>query len=374
MWSRTIDFDVAQQIKFRADRELFAAGPGPFPVRLFHVDNFNPLPVQINVLAGGTARRLIYSPQDFEYGATGLAEKLPKDLGFSGFRVMDGPQAITDWLAFQGASYFRSSGQDNQYGGSARGIAVNTAAVLEGGVSPFRRILAGGAAGRPSSITIYALLDGPSLTGAYQFDAAKESGAVMQVRAKLFFRTDIAQLGIAPLTSMYWYGENERRNASDWRPEIHDSDGLALWTGKGERIWRPLIDPPSVLTNSFLDENPKAFGLMQRDRDFADYQDDGAFYNRRPSMWVEPRAIGAQALCSWSKFRRRTRSTTISSPFGRPSVRSKPATNSTCRTNSIGRTTSRIRLPTSAASPPRASARAACRVSPNPTTRTAGSS
>jgi glucans biosynthesis protein len=87
---------------------------------------------------------------------------------------------------------------------------------------------------------------------------------------------------------MYWYGENERRNATDWRPEIHDSDGLALWTGKGERIWRPLIDPPSVLTNSFVDENPKAFGLMQRDRVFADYQDDGAFYNRRPSMWVEP--------------------------------------------------------------------------------------
>jgi glucans biosynthesis protein len=284
----TIDFDVAQKIKFRPDRELFAAGPGPFPVRLFHVDKFNPLPVQINILAGGTARRVIYSPQDFEYGAPGLAEKLPKDLGFSGFRVMEGPQAITDWLAFQGASYFRSSGQDNQYGGSARGVAVNTVASSKEEFPRFVEFwLAEPQAGH-SSITVYALLDGPSLTGAYQFDAAKESGAVMQVRAKLFPRTDIAQLGIAPLTSMYWYGENERRNASDWRPEIHDSDGLALWTGKGERIWRPLIDPPSVLTNSFLDENPKAFGLMQRDRDFADYQDDGAFYNRRPSMWVEP--------------------------------------------------------------------------------------
>ena len=371
----TIDFDVAQKIKFRPDRELFAAGPGPFPVRLFHVDKFNPLPVQINILAGGTARRVIYSPQDFEYGAPGLAEKLPKDLGFSGFRVMDGPQAITDWLAFQGASYFRSSGQENQYGGSARGIAVNTVASSKEEFPRFVEFwLAEPQAGR-SSITIYALLDGPSLTGAYQFDAAKESGAVMQVRAKLFPRTDIAQLGIAPLTSMYWYGENERHNASDWRPEIHDSDGLALWTGKGERIWRPLIDPPSVLTNSFLDENPKAFGLMQRDRDFADYQDDGAFYNRRPSMWVEPQGdwgAGRGAAGRNSDAGRDPRQ--YRRLLDAPSERSKPATNSICRTNSIGGTTSRIRRPTSAASPPHGSGRVASPVSPNPKTRTAGSS
>jgi len=283
-----IDFDVAQHIKFRAERELFGDGPGPLPVRLFHVDKFNPLPVQINVLSGGSARRVIYSAQDFDYGNTGLAQKLPPDTGFSGFRVMDSHQAATDWLAFQGASYFRSSGQDNQYGGSARGIAVDTVSSSKEEFPRFVEFwLAEPQAGRPS-ITIFALLDGPSLTGAYQFEATKQTGAVMETRANLFIRSDIAQLGIAPLTSMYWYGENERRNATDWRPEIHDSDGLALWTGKGERIWRPLIDPPSVLTNSFLDENPRAFGLMQRDRVFADYQDDGAFYNRRPSMWVEP--------------------------------------------------------------------------------------
>ena len=111
----------------------------------------------------------------------------------------------------------------------------------------------------------------------------------MNVHCELFCRADIARLGVAPLTSMYWYGENERRKAADWRPEIHDSDGLALWTGKGERIWRPLINPPQVQTNAFMDTAPKGFGLMQRDRDFADYQDDGAFYNKRPGIWVEPK-------------------------------------------------------------------------------------
>lgn len=284
-----ISFDVAQKIRYRADKALFADGTSPFPVRMFHVDQFNSLPVQINVLSGGIARQVVYSSADFDYGGTGLDEKLPSDLGFSGFRVMNGPTTETDWLAFQGASYFRSAGEDNQYGASARGIAVDTALSSKEEFPRFVAFWLAEPVPHRSEITIYALLDGPSVTGAYRFVAAKETGAVMDIDAELFVRNDIARLGLAPLTSMYWYGENDRGAATDWRPEIHDSDGLAMWTGKGERIWRPLIDPPLVLTNSFLDENPHGFGLMQRDRDFNDYQDDGAFYNRRPSIWVEPK-------------------------------------------------------------------------------------
>jgi glucans biosynthesis protein len=111
----------------------------------------------------------------------------------------------------------------------------------------------------------------------------------MGVHAELFARADITRLGIAPLTSMYWYGENSRGTSIDWRPEVHDSDGLSMWTGHGERIWRPLDDPRALQTNSFADKNPKGFGLMQRDRNFENYQDDGAFYNKRPGIWVEPR-------------------------------------------------------------------------------------
>lgn len=292
-----IDFDAAQKIKFRAGKAIWDDGPGPFPIRLFHVDKFNPLPVKINVLSGGRPKPVIYSPDDFDYGDTDLAAKLPRDLGFSGFRVMDGRGADTDWLAFQGASYFRSSGQDNQYGGSARGIAVDTVAATKEEFPRFIEFWLAEPDPKQSTITVYALLDGPSLSGAYQFVATKQAGAAMDVQAELFIRKDIAQLGVAPLTSMYWYGENERQYAIDWRPEIHDSDGIALWTGKGERIWRPLIDPPTVLANSFVDENPKGFGLMQRDRVFADYQDDGAFYNRRPSMWVQTKGTwGAGAV------------------------------------------------------------------------------
>ncbi len=201
---------------------------------------------------------------------------------------MDGRGQDTDWLAFQGASYFRSCGAEKQYGASARGIAIDTAMPTPEEFPRFTEFWLAEPEGSSELITIYALLDGPSVTGAYRFDATRAGGAVMDVTAVLFARKDVARVGLAPLTSMYWYGANDKRLATDWRPEIHDSDGLAMWTGSGEHIWRPLFNPPSVRTNSYLDKSPKGFGLMQRDRAFESYQDDGAFYNRRPSIWVEP--------------------------------------------------------------------------------------
>jgi glucans biosynthesis protein len=283
---RGIDFDAVQKIKFRADHALWADAPDP--VSFFHLSRYSGEAVILHAVEGGQAREILYGPDYFDYAASGLDPKALAGLGFAGFRVMDGPGKPADWLAFQGASYFRSSGQDAQYGASARGIAINTAAVT---AEEFPRFSEFWLDQNGPVVSIYALLDGPSITGAYKFDAMKSDGdsVVMNVHCDLFFRAGIARLGVAPLTSMYWYGENERRKAADWRPEIHDNDGLALWTGKGERIWRPLINPPQVMTNSFADDNPKGFGLMQRDRDFADYQDDGAFYERRPGIWVEPK-------------------------------------------------------------------------------------
>jgi glucans biosynthesis protein len=281
-----IDFDAAQKIRFRPDHALWAHGPASDPVSFFHLNKYSADPVSIHVVESGKAREILYGPDYFDYSASGLDARALANLGFAGFRVMDGQGKPTDWLAFQGASYFRSSGQDAQYGASARGIAINTGTAAP---EEFPRFSQFWLESSGPVIGIYALLDGPSITGAYRFDAMKNEAVVMNVHCVLFARANIPRLGIAPLTSMYWYGENERRKAADWRPEIHDSDGLAMWTGKGERIWRPLIDPPQVMTNSFLDENPKGFGLIQRDRDFENYQDDGAYYNKRPGIWVEPK-------------------------------------------------------------------------------------
>jgi periplasmic glucans biosynthesis protein len=282
----SIDFDAAQGIKFRKPCALWQ--DQSLPVRFFHLNKFVGLPVSIYAVDGDVAREIVYSKQCFDYGNAELARRLPDDLGFAGFRVMDGPELDTDWLAFQGASYFRSSGSSGQYGSSARGIAIDTAMPKPEEFPRFSRFWIESEDANNNTISISALLEGPSITGAYRFVSRRGQNVVMDVETHLFTRADIARLGLAPLTSMYWYGENSVVRRPDWRPEIHDCDGLAIWTGVGERIWRPLINPPQVLTNSFIDHDPKGFGLLQRDRNFNDYQDDGAFYNRRPSIWVEP--------------------------------------------------------------------------------------
>jgi glucans biosynthesis protein len=291
-----INFDAVGKIKFRLDRALYR-GHAAYPIAFFHLSSLVWEGVRIYAVQGGNAREILYSPDYFDYSASGIDPKTLGDLRFAGFRVLDGQDKQTDWLAFQGASYFRSSGADGQYGASARGIALNTA--LSTG-EEFPRFTQFWLEEHGPVVTIHALLEGPSITGAYKFDVMKnKAGVVMNVHCRLFFRANITRLGVAPLTSLYWYGENVRRKAVDWRPEIHDSDGLSLWTGKGERVWRPLVNPPSTQTNSFLDDNLKGFGLMQRDRDFDHYQDDGAFYNKRPGIWVEPKGkwgVGAVQL------------------------------------------------------------------------------
>jgi periplasmic glucans biosynthesis protein len=138
-------------------------------------------------------------------------------------------------------------------------------------------------------VTVYTLLDGPSVAGAFRFEMRRTATVVMDIEKALFLRQDVSRFGISPLTSMYWYSEKSKPTAVDWRPEIHDSDGLALWTGAGERIWRPLNNPPRIITSAFGDERPKGFGLLQRDRSFDHYL-DGVYYDRRPSLWVEPRS------------------------------------------------------------------------------------
>ncbi len=278
-----LGFDQHGDIRYREDRTLWA--DAPYPVRLFHLGRFFKEPVSIYLVEDGAAREIRYSPDLFSFGPrAAFARSLPADLGFSGFRVMN-KDGKTDWLAFLGASYFRTAGELGQYGLSARGVAIDTA--VETG-EEFPRFTAFYLEEGQEEIVVHALLDGPSITGAYRFRCRHPKGVTMDVEARLFPRSDIKRLGVAPLTSMFWYSEINRSNAPDWRPEIHDSDGLSIWTGSGEHLWRPLDNPPRVVTSSFFDANPRGFGLLQRDRDFGHYEDDSVFYDKRPSVWVEP--------------------------------------------------------------------------------------
>ncbi|WP_137390114.1 glucan biosynthesis protein [Rhodoligotrophos defluvii] len=282
-----IDYDAFQKIVFRRDASLFSSRDDAPPVQLFHLGRYFQEPCSIAVVENGQAREIHYRKSYFDMPDDHVARKLPDDIGFAGFRVM-APSQKTDWLAFLGAAYFRSSGALDQYGLSARGVAIDTALPTPEEFPRFTGFwLESG--GTPDRIIIYALMDGPSIAGAFRMNCQKDGGVIMDIDASLHPRKPIKRLGVAPLTSMFWYGENDRRQAVEWRPEIHDSDGLAMWTGTGERIWRPLNNPRRVMTNSFLDKDPRGFGLLQRDRNFDHYQDDGVFYDKRPSVWVEPK-------------------------------------------------------------------------------------
>ena len=294
-----IDYDAHGKIRFDTSRALFAAGPGRFPATFFHMGRYFQVPVRMFVVdsagSGQTAHEILYATDYFDMPADSPARALGATSGFAGFRFQenrlspDGPDwRSNDWVAFLGASYFRAIGSLYQYGLSARGVAIDVAQPDRPEEFPaFTRFYLETPPDDGPSVRVCALLDGPSLAGAYRFTLSRGSGVVMEIEASLFMRQEIAVLGLAPLTSMYWFGEGDKPGREDWRPEVHDSDGLALWTGAGEHLWRPLNNPPRTATSSFLDRSPRGFGLLQRDREVSHYL-DGVAYERRPSLWVEP--------------------------------------------------------------------------------------
>lgn len=286
-----LDWDQYQAIRMRPDHALWANSGSRFSASFFHLGlNFRQ-PVRINVVENGRAQAIAYDPAMFDHRRSGLSGvRLPADLGFAGFRVSFHTDPLRDVFAFLGASYFRAVGGEMQYGLSARGLAVDCGMPRPEEFPVFTEFWLERPAPDAGTLVVYALLDSPSIAGAYRFAITPGETLVMDVDAALYPRRPIERLGIAPLTSMYLHGENDQRVRDDWRPEIHDSDGLALWTGRGERIWRPLTNPAALRFNAYADENPRGFGLLQRDRAFDHYQDDGAFYDRRPGLWVEPRS------------------------------------------------------------------------------------
>ena len=280
-----IDFDAHQQIRYRQDAAI-EPGQRSYPVELFHVGRYFMEPVRVFIIQGGQSREILYNNALFTYGDATFARNLPKNTGFAGFRVMRA-KGEPDWISFLGASYFRTTGETKQYGMSTRGLAVNIGLPEPEEFPRFSNFWIEQLDGQ-DGVMIYALLESASATGAYRIRALRETGVITDVDMVIYVRHDIQRMGIAPLTSMYWYGKPNRRDAEDWRPEIHDSDGLAIWTGRNEQIWRPLNNPAQVKVSSFFDKSPKGFGLFQRERNFEAFQDDGVFYNRRPSVWVEP--------------------------------------------------------------------------------------
>jgi glucans biosynthesis protein len=286
-----LSYDQYQSLRFRTDHALWGGAGLAFRLQFFHVGRSFTEPVRLYEIVDGQSREIVYDPAMFEFDKAGIDPKVMHDhVGFAGFRV----QFITDWkddvAAYLGASYFRAVGGDTrQYGLSARALAVDTAFPRPEEFPRFTAFWFERPAKDSGTLTLYALMDSPSIAGALRFQISPGGTQIMDIDSALYPRKPIERLGVAPLTSMFFYGENDRRGANDWRPEIHDSDGIAMWTGAGEWIWRPLTNPAQLHFSSYVDDNPRGFGLLQRDRDWDHYQDDGVYYDRRPSLWVEPK-------------------------------------------------------------------------------------
>lgn len=288
---RNLNYEQYRDIRFRKDQALWK-GQALFNVEFFHLGFLYKTPVTVHQVVDGQVQDVAYDPKMFDFGKNpDLADKANADLGFAGFRIhypINRPNYKDEVIAFLGASYFRMVGRGQSYGLSARGLAVNTGLPQGEEFPRFTEFWLVRPGPEATSMTFYALLDSKSVTGAYRFVLKPRANTALDVEAHLFARDDVKKLGIAPLTSMYLYGENRVRHFDDYRPEVHDSDGLLEHTGSGQWIWRPLTNPHDLRVTSLMDDNPKGFGLVQRDRDFRDYLDPEARFDQRPSVWIEP--------------------------------------------------------------------------------------
>jgi periplasmic glucans biosynthesis protein len=286
-----LDFDAWRDIRFRPDRALLQGQGSNFRLHTFHPGFLYTKPVTINLIREGVPAPIPYAANLFDYGRTKFERPLPVNTGFAGFRLhypLNEPKVHDELISFLGASYFRFLGEGQKYGLSARGLTIGVGAKETEEFPAFREFWLEQPEAGGDRAVIYALLDSESATGAYRFDVYAAKETVIEVTAMVFARKRIERLGLAPLTSMFFTGENDRRYADDFRPELHDSDGLLIHTGAGEWIWRPLRNPTRIEAAAFLDTNIRGFGLMQRDRSFEHYQDLDLNYELRPSYWVEP--------------------------------------------------------------------------------------
>ncbi len=287
-WMQKLNYDKHRAIQFDRNHAWWLQEKLPFQLQFFHPGWLFKAPVAINEIVDGQARPIDFARSLFNYGETKTGD-IPPHTGFAGFRIHYPLNKAGDELAvFLGASYFRAVGKGMSYGLSARGLAIDTGEPKPEEFPRFDEFWVVRPAPGSDSVTLFALLNSPSATGAYRFTFHPGTETVTDVKAVLYFRRNPAVVGLAPLTSMFQHGENSGWSRDDFRPEVHDSDGLLLNTGTDEWIWRPLANPPATRVSTFSDKSPRGFGLMQRDREYAHYDDLEANYHLRPSAWVEP--------------------------------------------------------------------------------------
>lgn len=289
-----LDYDGYRRIQLRQEAAIWKDTSDRFRVLPDPRGYLFNQAIRLNFVEDGQEVPRPYSADDFNFYDLPLPDEAKKLLGFAGFRVVTPLNTAGKWdelISFRGASFFRALGAGNLYGASARGISIGTASP-EGEQFPyFREFWLEKPAPGADAVRVYALLDGESITGAYEFVITPGPETRTHVTAALFPRKAVANVGIAPLTSMYFFSPHDmRKHQNDFRPAVHDSEGLSIQMYNGEWVWRPLFNPRDLQVSVLADRPPLGFGLIQRKRDFEDYADIEAGYHHRPTVWVQPKA------------------------------------------------------------------------------------
>ncbi|QOD91786.1 glucan biosynthesis protein G [Lysobacter sp. CW239] len=286
---RRIGYDQYRDIRFDPKQALWRGQGRPFQAEFFHRAFLFGQRVDIHQVADGLAIPVVYQPGMFTFGSAPAPTET--DLGFAGFRLhapINTPDYFDEVCAFLGASYFRAVAKGQLYGLSARGLALRTGDPAGEEFPFFKAFWIERPEPGAAQIVVHALMDSPSAAASFRFAIRPGGETVFDVSMRLYPRVALSRAGIAPLTSMFQFDSSDRVGVDDYRAAVHDSDGLALLNGAGEQLWRPLRNPATVQESVFEDRGPRGFGLMQRKRDFADYGDSEARYDRRPGAWVEP--------------------------------------------------------------------------------------
>lgn len=281
-----LTYDELRAIRFRPEKSLWHQDGLPFQIEFFHPGGLSRDIVTIHEVNRDKVSLIPFAPDHFSYPTN--HQHLAPPNGFAGFRIVSVRKKRDEIASFLGASYFRMVGWRQTYGTSARGLALNTTKLGAEEFPVFREFWICKPAKRDKDIKAFALMDSPSAAGAFEFVIRPGDTTVATVTANLFPRQAVSEFGIAPLTSMFLHDENSHSPNRDFRPEVHDADGLLMHTGRGEWIWRPLEAGKMARFNVYPDENPAGFGLMQRDRNFDHYDDLVALYHDRPNVWIKP--------------------------------------------------------------------------------------
>jgi glucans biosynthesis protein len=246
-------------------------------------------PIEINLVSQGQARRVAYDPSLYDFGKLTVPQQVG-DIGFSGFRVLAQRETgeFSELATFQGASFFRAVARGQNPGAMARALSIKTADPRGEEFPAIRTVWIERPTLAENRLVIHALIDSASLAGAYRFTLRPGEVTLVDTECTLFTRATVDSYGLATMSATVVSGPMGLRRSADLRPSVAEIAGVQMLTGKGEWIWRPVANRETLQISTFVDEKPRGFGLLQRDRSFDHYQDDDQHWEARPSLWIEP--------------------------------------------------------------------------------------